>query len=721
MEVARLDTAKGSRGSPDPAKRLALTDALLAEGDARECALRTLEWLAAEAGVERGLCAQVEPEGRTLRGLAGLGVAAAEVEAMAVDLAQRTHPLAVALESREPVLFAPPGESGHRPPPATPLGPVGFVVAPLWAGAGDPLGAIGLLLAAGARDGDPDEAELAWAGGRLGVRLAALAYSRAREAEARRRREVEWLQGILEAVTDPILLTDAEGRILIANSGAEHLLTSDEETSEGRRRAVALNNMLFSASLFTNAEEGGPRRRELLLVSPVDGQDLLFELMTTPFPLGRGETGTVSILRDVSDLSRATTEIEENYRKLRAAEAEVRAERDRLDVILNAVLDPILVTDPGGSIVLMNPPAERLFTVPVNGRGGREAERRVRANDAVFTSFASDIYAGRRLRWRKELTLSDPETGEGIPMEAISAKTLARPGQETAVVTILHDQSEAVERARLYEQVKSHSDELEEKVRDATRELADQNELLRRQALQLEHASAMKSQFLANVSHELRTPLHAIVGYTSVLLEGMAGSLSGSQQEKLKRVDANASHLLSIINDLLDLTRIESGKMPVRIEDFPVLAVLDEVKIEAESLIQARGLEVTFRVRDGVPRLASDRQKIKQIVLNLLSNALKFTPQGEVRIEASHDPDGDRVAIAVADTGIGISPENQRTIFEAFGQSESFYAPGQTGTGLGLSISRRLATILGGDITLESEPGAGSTFTLVLPRKLEAS
>jgi PAS domain S-box-containing protein len=651
----------------------------------------------------------------------GLGVDDSEVRAMTVDLTQSTDPLVVALESREPVTFEAPRQGARRPQPATPLGPATFTVVPLSAGAGDTRGGLGLLLVAGPEGARLDEAELAWAAGRLGVRLAALAYSRAREAEVRRRRDVEWLQGILEAVTDPILLTDAEGRILIANSGAEHLLTTDEETGEGRRRAVALNNMLFSASLFTNAEEGGPTRRELLLVNPVDGQDLLFELMTTPFPLGKAEVGMVSILRDVTDLSRATAEIEENYRRLRSAEVEVRAERDRLDVILSAVLDPILVTDPTGNIVLMNPPAGHLFTVP-EGAGGREAERRVRANDAVFTSFASDIYAGRSLRWKKELTLTDPETGEGIPMEAVSAKTMARPGEETAVVTILHDQSEAVERARLYEQVKRHSEDLEERVREATRELAEQNELLRRQALQLEHASAMKSQFLANVSHELRTPLHAIVGYTSVLLEGMSGDLSESQRGKLQRVDSNASHLLTIINDLLDLTRIESGKMPVRVEEFPVQAVFEEVRTEAESLIQASDLEVSFRVPADVPALESDRQKVKQILLNLLSNALKFTPAGEVRIEAIHEPEEERIAIAVTDTGIGISEEHQHTIFEAFGQSGgSFYASAQTGTGLGLSICRRLATILGGDIILESEEGVGSTFTLVLPCTLEAA
>ena len=718
MGIARLDTAGSPSGGIEPGARLRLVEALLDESSGRACAEIALAWLASQAGCERSLLLVVDLDEDRLRGIYGLNVDEEEVERLTVDLSASTHPLAVALESQEPVAFDAPRAGQRRPPPETPLGPVPFLAYPLCPDAETRRGAVGLLLLEDPERSSDLKETLGWVGKTLANRLAALAYFRTEKHRKRRRRERDWLHGVIEAVTDPILLTDGEGRILIANSGAEHLLTTDEEAGEGRRRAVALNNMLFSASLFTNAEEGGPTRRELLLVNPVDGQDLLFELMTSPLPLGNSEVGMVSVLRDVTDLSRATSEIEENYRKLRVAETETRAERDRLDVILSSVLDPILVTDPTGNIVLMNPHAERLFTVP-SGNQDREAERRVRANDAVFTSFASDIYAGRSLRWKKELTLSDPETGKQIPMEAVSAKTLSRPGQETAVVTILHDQSEAVEKARLYEQVKRHSEELEERVQDATRELADQNELLRRQALQLEHASAMKSQFLANVSHELRTPLHAIVGYTSLMLEGVAGDLSPPQSEKLERVDSNAQHLLAIINDLLDLTRIESGKMPVRIEEFHLPELFDEVKTEAESLILASNLQVRFDVADDLPPMASDRQKIKQILLNLLSNALKFTPEGRVEVVGVWREDDDQMRVAVTDTGIGISEKHQKTIFEAFGQTGTFYTAGQTGTGLGLSICRRLATILGGDMTLESQEGEGATFTLVLPRRVE--
>jgi signal transduction histidine kinase len=159
--------------------------------------------------------------------------------------------------------------------------------------------------------------------------------------------------------------------------------------------------------------------------------------------------------------------------------------------------------------------------------------------------------------------------------------------------------------------------------------------------------------------------------------------------------------------------------LPIRIESFRLAELFDEVRDEAESFIHASSLEVRFEFGEALPLLASDRQKIKQILLNLLSNALKFTPEGRVAVRGSYNQDDDQIEVAVADTGIGVSLEHQETIFEAFGHTGTFYASGQAGTGLGLSICRRLATLLGGDITLKSGEG-GSTFTLVLPRILEA-
>ena len=378
----------------------------------------------------------------TCSGLAGIGVSAAAVDAFSLDLGDRTHPLVVALAGGEPVAFHDSGQPLLRAV-ETPLGNLSFHAVPLGRSK-EEIGP-GMLLLTGITDG-PVADDLLWAAELLGVRLASLWYRRAQADERRHKRERSWLFSIINAVTDPILLTDADGRILVANAGAETLLTAGEDKREGWRRAVALNNMLFSASLFTNAARSGPTRRELLLVDPSEGQDLLFEVLSTPVTIRPGETGVASVLRNVTDLRRATEEIEENYRRLRVAEAATRAERDRLDLILNSVLDPILVTDAEGNIVRMNPPAERMFTFPP-GKRNVEMERRVRTNDAVFTSFVSSLYAGQALHWRRTLSLIDPQTGATVPVEAISGKVVSKHGEETAIVTILHDLTEAEEKA----------------------------------------------------------------------------------------------------------------------------------------------------------------------------------------------------------------------------------------------------------------------------------
>jgi signal transduction histidine kinase len=283
------------------------------------------------------------------------------------------------------------------------------------------------------------------------------------------------------------------------------------------------------------------------------------------------------------------------------------------------------------------------------------------------------------------------------------------------VVTILHDRREALERARLYEQLKLASDELQARVQAATAELATQNELLRRQAIELEQASRLKSQFLANMSHEFRTPLNAILGYSHMMLQGVAGDLSPAAKRQLQRIDSNGRHLLTIINEILDITRIEAGKMPIQLSEFSVNDIVPEVMAELDPVIGRSKLTVTPRLSPHAPTVRSDRQKVKQIVVNLLSNALKFTHHGGIDITVQYDPYRAMVSVSVSDTGIGIAPEHHERIFEDFRQVDDSPSRQYGGTGLGLAICRRLATSLGGRITLRSNLGQGSTFTLTIP------
>jgi signal transduction histidine kinase len=362
----------------------------------------------------------------------------------------------------------------------------------------------------------------------------------------------------------------------------------------------------------------------------------------------------------------------------------------------------------------MNEPAERLFNVPVSA--GEAAQRRVRANGANLTSFVSNVLTRTgEQRYRGEIPLSDPSSGRAFPVEALAGTILSDQGELVWVVTILHDLTEAIEKARLYEQLKQGSAELERKVQEATAELAQQNELLRRQHIELEQASALKSQFLANMSHEFRTPLNAILGYTHMLLNGVTGPVLDPQRKSLTRIDSNSRHLLALINDILDITRIEAGRMPLNLTLFRVPDLVHEVMSELEPIIKRSNLAVSAKMRGTLPMVRSDRQKVKQIVLNFLSNALKFTPSGTVTITAMFEKRTQTVLMAVHDTGVGIPEAAQGTIFDDFRQLDSSPARGYGGTGLGLSICRRLSQMLGGRIDLDSHVGEGSSFTLRLP------
>jgi PAS domain S-box-containing protein len=694
------------RSEPRPEQRLGLLEFLLACEDPTEMADRCLGWLGEHAGVREGRCLVLDAEQTRLVHLAGLGVPRVALDGFMVDLEARDHPLVRALSASQPVVLA--RETARLLFP----GRAPFLALPLHGVEEDR--PTGLLLV---RPVAANPRELEWVSEYLGSRLLrARLRTTSVETERRLRRERDLLRSILDRVTDPIILTDTEGRMVIANGRAELLFATREDESEGRRRAVAINNMLFSSALGrSSVEQLTPAPRELALVDPTEGSDLLFELMSATAGDTRMGMGIVSILRNVSDLRRATEEIQENYQKLRAAEGEVRAERDRLDLVIDSVADPILVTDPSGNLVMMNTPAERLFSVSEDA--SLAETQRVQANDANFTSFVSNLLFGKtgESKYQGGVNLVDPRTGHTIPVEAVSGNVYGEPAEVSAIVTILHDRTEAIKLEQLNEQLKTASAQLERRVQEATSTLVHQNELLRRQAIELEQASVAKSQFLANVSHDVRTPLNAILGYTSLLLRGVSGPLDPPQRESLARVDANARHLLTLINEILDISRIEAGKMPVRLSSIKLSELIDEIMTEVEPLITRSKLVVTANAPPGLPVIRSDRQKVKQILLNLLTNALKFTPRGSVTVSCAHQRSSREIAIAVADTGIGIADADQARIFEAFSQADPASTRETGGTGLGLAICRRLATVLGGRITLESTLRQGSTFTLIIP------
>ena len=679
--------------------RLALTEVLIACDPGVECAERALQWLAEYAGASQAMCLGLDIDQKRMVPLASHGLGPGLRPGVSLDVEDRGHPVVGVLFGRRPVTFDARRDPGLFPMPS-------FAV-PLYGFDGREDVPVGVLLVA------PPQNELVrdarWVADLLGHKLYRWrTLHAAHEAERKLGRE----RMLLDAVPDPILMTDVEGRLIMANSRAQTLFSAGEHESEGRRRAVALNNMLFSSALAQAGMEEGARR-ELLVVDPVDGSDLLFELMSAVMSDPREGSVVVSILRNITDLRRASEEIEENYRKLRVAEAAARAERDRLDLVIDSVADPILVTDPSGAIVLMNAPGERLFVVPDSADS--EKVRRIAANDAHFSSFVSNLFFGGEAQRRHGgVGLIDPDSGANLPMEAVSGKILSEHGEVSAVVTILHDLTEQIEKQNLYEELKKASEQLEEKVRAATEELVRRNELLQRQRLELERASAAKSQFLANMSHEFRTPLNAIMGYTSMLQQGVFGQLDPEQTKNLGRVETNAQHLMAIINDILDISRIEAGRLPVHVSRFSLSQLIDEVVAEVRPLSERAQLDVRCNMEPRLPDLYSDRPKVKQILLNLVTNAIKFTPKGSVTVSARRGDKG-VVELSVADTGIGVSEKDQQRIFEDFQQADNSPAREYGGVGLGLAIVQRLAQMLDARIELKSRVAKGSTFTLVLP------
>ena len=288
----------------------------------------------------------------------------------------------------------------------------------------------------------------------------------------------------------------------------------------------------------------------------------------------------------------------------------------------------------------------------------------------------------------------------------------------------------AVENARLYAEIEEQNRELEARVAKRTAQLADATEEAQAARASAEAASATKSQFLANVSHELRTPLTSIVGFTKLVLKRLdevvlpvipaAGDPKVERavrqvSENLAIIVTEGDRLTALINDVLDLEKIEAGKMEFRSEPVDVAAVVDQAIAATAALFETTGLELRRETAAGLPTVTGDPHRLIQVVINLLSNAVKFTAAGSVTVRVRPGAVRDGVVVSVTDTGIGIPPEDRDRVFEEFAQSGDTLSETPRGTGLGLAICRQIVEHHGGRIWLESELGAGSTFSFSLP------
>jgi PAS domain S-box-containing protein len=552
--------------------------------------------------------------------------------------------------------------------------------------------------------------------GPIMARLASLQESR--DTADRLTQQRDRLTLMVDSLPDPVVITNATNDIIAQNSRAERLLNAKEGDSAGRRRAIELNNLLFTSFLakavMTGGQQGGAR--ELNLVDPDEGNDLLFEVLAHPLTDRVGpDDAVLSVLRDVTDLRRAANELERQVQRVRLAEMKASSERDRLNLILENVADPILVTDERANIILMNEQAEQLFQASETQQRSRRQLQAVRGNDTKFTSFISEFTLLDTRARRERMALVHPVSGSQLPVEVVSGKIMNERGEPIAIVSVLHDLTKEVEIERLYETLKTLNSDLEERIRAATADLAEQNARLQWQSQEVERANRLKSEFLASMSHELRTPINALIGYSALLIDGVLGEINDRQRDALQRGRAAAEHLLALINDILDLAKIEAGKMPLHLEEVALRDVVSEVTQQIEPMLRKKQLEFVVDIESACPVLYTDRTKVRQVLLNLLSNAVKFTTRGRVSVVAHCDAPTDGVRIDVVDTGIGIREKDLQAIWEDFRQVDQSRTREYGGTGLGLSITRKLLDRLGGTVVVRSKYGEGSVFSVTLP------
>jgi PAS domain S-box-containing protein len=485
---------------------------------------------------------------------------------------------------------------------------------------------------------------------------------------------------LFEESPDAIIATAPDGRTLYWSRGAESMFgyTSAEAVNHCLRELIVPEDRAHEEQrIFAETLARGQSTHESIRRTK-DGSLLYVDITTKAV---RGLDGSltciISTKKDVTHL-----------KVLRDA----RLVQARFGDLLESVPDGIVMVNSTGRVVLANSHAEQLFGYDKGGLRACQIEMLLpeRYRGAHVAHRAGFFAQPRSREMGAGLDLYGlRKDGTEFPVE-ISLSPLSIEEGVTLVMSAIRD---TTERKRFEHALKEKN-------------------------IELLRANQAKDRFLASMSHELRTPLNAVIGFTGTLLMKLPGPLTADQEKQLKMVQASGKHLLSLINDLLDLAKIEAGKIELKPEPTRCAELINAASESLRPLAQGRGLTLDV-AGDEELSLRVDRRTLSQIVLNLLNNAIKFTERGGVRVSFARAvrDGGNTVEISVADTGIGIHPEDQEKLFSAFSQLDSSIRRRTEGTGLGLHLSQKLAEALGGRILVRSEPGNGSTFTLVLPNE----
>jgi len=486
-------------------------------------------------------------------------------------------------------------------------------------------------------------------------------------------RERQWIESIMKSVADPIVLTDLDNQILLQNRRAEELFSGSANAGEGKRRALKMNDLLFSAYLSSaTVSSSEVIQRDITLVDPIEGSDIHFEVISTPAANSRGEPlGLVSIFRDVTDLREANEELARNFVKLQQAEAESRRERDRLDLIIENVGHPIVVCDSSGNFILFNRRAELLF----QENDSSSASAAVRTNAVKLTSFISTLASASETGRQAEIELLDPEDGRALPMEITAREVLDPTGQVTAVVSILHDLTE---------------------IRELERRRVEQ------QLFESEKLAAV-GRLAASIAHEVNNPLEAIKNALYLMQAGAEGDKNTRFLEIARKETERVSH---IIRQMLGFAR-----RPGEVDWVDVNQLLEETLVLLEKKMRQLRIRITKSFDDSLPRVRARADQLRQVFLNLIINAQQaIEGDGEIVISTSRYEQALQPSILVQlkDSGVGIAEDDLTRIFDPF------FSTGKKGTGLGLWVTQDIVRQHGGRIEVSSEIGRGTVFNIVL-------